>query len=984
LADKPEKYDKLFKTIQKKATPQVWSSGVSLAREKKIIKEAEDADSVSFIVLAGGRGKSLEVQLFPGDSEWQCDCPSVADVCEHVAAAIITLHSADKSGEEVPMHRAEIARLAYRFYDEDGVLAFERVRTQEGARDVPHMALLRERATGGAPTIMEATGDIDVDLAMGTWRRGKVPRVEMQKLLAALVKCGGDRVTYERQPVQVSLRAVMPQLLVEDAGRGFFARLVGDPDVERMFKNGAALAKGQIRPVDADAGIQQNERNMLERGRGFDGGDAQDLQHLIHRLESKILVKVTTKRLAQGEVEPPRLVLDNTNEDERLTVLATLVYGDPPVARVDRGALTLLDSNAPVPFRDEREENRLTNKLFSGLGLEIGRRAQFEGQDAVGFAQKLDAFQRGANKDLMSITGEAWENFTMQSGPLVGRVAIDAKGNMSLGFKSPDGDEADPQRVMKAWSRGWTVAPLPDGGFAPLPTKWLQQYGPMIANLLAAKGDKTELPAAAVGDVARLSEALGVPMPPRFEQLRALIGDFSKLPPAELPDDLKADLRPYQREGVAWLQFHGRAGIGALLADDMGLGKTLQALCALRGRTLVVAPTSVLLGWAKEAAKFRPNLKVSVYHGANRALDAKADVTLTTWSLLRMDADLLAAQPWETIVLDEAQMIKNPDSQVAKAAHRLKAGFRMCLSGTPIENRLNDLWSQMAFLEPGFLGGKASFEERYVGPIANGDAVRAQELRTRIRPFLMRRMKRDVAPDLPPRTELVERCELGPDERLLYDALRAAAQKEVQEEFAKGGSVLHALELLLRLRQAACHRGLVPGQDDVGTSAKVELLMELLDELVAEGHKVLVFSQWTSLLDRVEPHLTKAKMAFLRLDGSTVDRQAVVEGFQSDDGPPVLLLSLKAGGTGLTLTAADHVVLLDPWWNPAVEDQAADRAHRIGQDKPVFVHRLVASDTVEERILALQESKRKLAEAALGQGAGGGGLTRDDLMALLA
>jgi SNF2 family DNA or RNA helicase len=404
----------------------------------------------------------------------------------------------------------------------------------------------------------------------------------------------------------------------------------------------------------------------------------------------------------------------------------------------------------------------------------------------------------------------------------------------------------------------------------------------------------------------------------------------------------------------------------------------------MRGKTLVVAPTSVLLGWAKEAARFRPGLKVSVYHGPSRQLDASADLTLTTWALLRMDSELLAKVTWETIVLDEAQTIKNPESQVAKAAHRLKASFRMCLSGTPIENRLNDLWSQMAFLEPGFLGAKAAFEERYVGPISSGDALRAQELRSRIRPFLLRRMKRDVAPDLPPRTEMVERCELGPDERLLYDALRAAAQKEVQEDLAKGGSVLHALELLLRLRQAACHRGLVPGQVDAASSAKVELLMELLDELLAEGHKVLVFSQWTSLLDRVEPHLEKAKMGYLRLDGSTTDRQSVVDGFQSESGPPVLLLSLKAGGTGLTLTAADHVVLLDPWWNPAVEDQAADRAHRIGQDKPVFVHRLVAADTVEDRILALQESKRRLAEAALGQGAGGAGLTREDLMALLA
>ncbi len=976
-------YEKLFQAIRAKAPAPIWSAGVSLARDNKIVKESEESDSVTFIVLAGARGKSLEVQLFPVDLDWQCDCDSKSPVCEHTAAAIIALHSADTRGEVVPTYRPEVARLVYRLYEEDGVLAIDRMRVQEGMRDVPHIALLNERVMPGQPTIVQAPGDLEVDLALGTWRRGRVPRTDLPKLLTALAKSG--RTTFEGADVRVGKTPVVPQLVIEDAGRGFFAKLMPNADVERFFKNGAALVKGELRPVDDEAGIQQNERQQLKAGRGFDANSAAELLQLKQRFEKlKIPVVDTSKRLPRGEVEPPHLVLITETEDDGLTVMATLMYGKPPIARVDRGTLTLLDAKNAVPFRDEREEQRLANRLFSGLGLEIGRRAHYEGQDAVSFASKLEGFQRGANKDLMDIEGEAWEDFTLQGGMLNGRVALDGEGHMDLSFRTPDGDPADTEKVMKAWSRGWTVAPLPEGGFAPLPTKWLAQYGQFIANLLAATGDKDELPAAAVGDVVKLSEALGTPVPPRFDKLRGVIGDYSKLPPAKLPEDLKAELRPYQKEGVAWLQFHRDAGIGALLADDMGLGKTLQALCAVRGKTLVVAPTSVLLGWAKEAAKFRPGLKVAVYHGPSRALDSSADVTLTTWALLRLDVDVLSKIAWDTIVLDEAQTIKNPDSQVAKAAHRLKGAFRVCLSGTPVENRLDDLWSQMAFLEPGFLGARAAFEERYVTPITAGDALRAQELRQRIRPFLMRRMKREVAPDLPPRTELVERCELGAVERTLYDALRAAAQKEVQEELGRGGSVLHALELLLRLRQAACHRALVPGQGDVGTSAKIELLMELLDELVAEGHKVLVFSQWTSLLDLIEPHLDKAKVGFSRLDGSTADRQGVVDGFQSESGPPVLLLSLKAGGTGLTLTAADHVVLMDPWWNPAVEDQAADRAHRIGQDKPVFVHRLVAADTVEERILALQENKRKLAEAALGQGAGGAGLTREDLMALLA
>ena len=288
----------------------------------------------------------------------------------------------------------------------------------------------------------------------------------------------------------------------------------------------------------------------------------------------------------------------------------------------------------------------------------------------------------------------------------------------------------------------------------------------------------------------------------------------------------------------------------------------------------------------------------------------------------------------------------------------------------------------MHFLNRGLLGGRRDFQDRYAKPVAEGVDGVASRLRERIRPFVLRRLKQDVAPELPPRTDSILYCELSEPERQIYDAVRAATLQNVVAKFQEGGSVLAALEALLRLRQAACHPALVPGQT-AETSAKVERLRESLEMVVAEGHKALVFSQWTSLLDLIEPHLRKAAIAFTRLDGSTVDRAGVVAQFQDQDGPPVLLISLKAGGTGLNLTAADHVFLMDPWWNPAVEDQAADRAHRIGQDRPVLVYRLVAEETVEERILLLQDAKRGIADAALGDAARAASLTRDDLLALL-
>jgi len=463
--------------------------------------------------------------------------------------------------------------------------------------------------------------------------------------------------------------------------------------------------------------------------------------------------------------------------------------------------------------------------------------------------------------------------------------------------------------------------------------------------------------------------------------MRERIGRLGGIPAAELPADLTATLRGYQKAGIDWLCALREAGVGALLADDMGLGKTLQALCALRGHTLVVAPTSVLHNWADEIARFRPGLRYDVYHGPGRRLDPTRDVTLTTYAILRLDVDKLADHHWDTLILDEAQAIKNPDSKVTRAAYRLRGEFRMTLSGTPVENRLDELWSQFHFINRGLLGTRRDFEERYAKPIGAGDPEIALRLRERIRPFVLRRLKREVAPELPPRTDIVLHTTLTESERNTYDAIRATSLDSVVSQLSAGASVMQALEVLLRLRQAACHTALVPGQR-ADSSSKIELLLEFLDEVLAEGNKALVFSQWTSLLDLVQPHLDRNDISYTRLDGTTKDRAGVVASFQDPDGPPILLASLKAGGLGINLTAADHVFILDPWWNPAAEDQAADRAHRIGQNRPVMVYRLVAEDTVEERILALQERKRALSEAALGGATGA--LTREDLLSLLA
>jgi SNF2 family DNA or RNA helicase len=565
----------------------------------------------------------------------------------------------------------------------------------------------------------------------------------------------------------------------------------------------------------------------------------------------------------------------------------------------------------------------------------------------------------------------------------VGGATTSAAGGAG-GRGASSAGSARPEAVLRAWSAGESVVALDGGGFGNLPKGWLAQFGDRLTDLLSALDARGRVARHALPDLALLCEDLDQPPPPSLEGLRPLLEGFEGIPHAEIAPDLEKVLRPYQRQGIDWLVFLRRAGLGALLADDMGLGKTLQALCAIEGRTLVVAPTSVLHGWMREIDRFRPELSYSLYHGPGRQLDPEVDLTITSYALLRQDVEQLSAPTWDCVVLDEAQMIKNPESQIARAALRLEAKARFALTGTPVENRLDELWSQLHFLNRGLLGGRTQFRDRYSRPIEEGDRDVAARLRQRIRPFLLRRLKKEVAPDLPPLSEIVLDCELSTEERAVYDSVRAATVREVVERLRAGGNVMAALEALLRLRQAACHSRLVPGQEaSTASSTKLETLYARLEEAVADGHKALVFSQWTSLLDHVEPGLRERGISWLRLDGSTRNRGEVVDRFQSESGEPVMLLSLRAGGTGLNLTAADHVFLLDPWWNPAVEAQAADRVHRIGQERPVVVHRLIARNTVEEGILALHERKRALADAALEDADGSSRLSRDDLVELL-
>ena len=970
----PSAMEKVFEAVRGACSPAVWSRGIELVRADAVVGDRDEGDALVVRVITRGGMIARSVTLFVDDGEWECTCG--ATVCEHAAAAVIATKRAKEQGRELPRPQRPTGVISYRFARGPGGLALERGILVDGAFH-PFEATLAALSSGRvpAPRFTARQEDLAAELALGTHRRGPLPRAVVSKLLRALGPCGD--VALDGAPVRTSATPVGPRLAIDDQDDGFRLTLVDDPELTEAFANGIALCGDVLRPT-AEPKLTGRELSDFSRGRHFGASALNELlTEVLPSLRGRIPIDEHTTRLPGIEKIPPRIAIETRRDDLALHVLATLVYGDPPRARVDGGKLIHLAGT--VPLRDEPTEQRETRWLAARLGLAPGVPATFRGAEAVAFVAKLSAWHG-------DVTGSGRERFALAR-PLVPKVAVRDDGGVDVAFTteapgSRGPAHAESRSVLAAWQAGESLVPLDGGGFAPLPMDWLSRFGARVADLLAARDETGAISAALLPDVARLCDDLDLPLPAALSGLEALVGGFQGIESAALPADLAAALRPYQERGVAWLAFLRDARLGALLADDMGLGKTLQALCAIRGRTLVVAPTSVVHNWSDEMRRFRPALRACVYHGAKRALDPGADVTITSYALLRLDEALLSRDAWDTLVLDEAQSIKNPESQVAQAAFRMKAAWRVTLSGTPVENRLDELWSQMHFLNRGLLGGRRDFQDRYARPIAEGVAGSADRLRERIRPFVLRRLKQDVAPELPARTDSTLYCTLGEPERQVYDAVRAATLDEVVAKLREGGSVLAALEALLRLRQAACHPALVPGQT-AETSSKVERLRESLETVVAEGHKALVFSQWTAFLDLIEPHLHAASIAFVRLDGSTVDRAGVASRFQDENGPPVMLVSLKAGGTGLNLTAADHVFLMDPWWNPAVEDQAADRAHRIGQDRPVLVYRLVAEETVEERIQALKEAKRGVAAAALGGAERAAALTREDLLALL-
>ncbi len=571
--------------------------------------------------------------------------------------------------------------------------------------------------------------------------------------------------------------------------------------------------------------------------------------------------------------------------------------------------------------------------------------------------------------------------------------------SVKISYES-DGVGVDRDELERCLREGKKYVRLSDNSFAPLDADRVRMMIDREIELLQAGGKNGKIPLSHAGRVQDLlSQAADAQVAANTKQLFQKLASIDEIKAAKKPKGLKATLRPYQEQGLSWLSFIHEIGSGGVLADDMGLGKTIQTIALLLNlkaekktaplRVLIVAPTSVVTNWVREIERFSPTLTTALWHGAGRKDQMEelesANVVITSYALLRRDIDLLKKLRLDYAILDEAQNIKNPLSATAQAAKELGAERRLALTGTPIENRLSEIWSIFEFVSPGLLGPLPKFEEKFARPIDQGDSKAAARLRSVIHPFILRRTKNEVAKDLPPKLEVDKLIDLAPDQKAIYlqvlREVRATVMGEV-ERVGLGKSQLHILAGLTKLRQAACDPRLLglPREFSHEDSGKLMAIRELIDEVESGGHKVLVFSQFVSMLKLIREALDEDKIRYEYLDGSTMDRAERIDRFQTDPTISVFLISLKAGGSGLNLTAADTVIHFDPWWNPAVEDQASDRAHRIGQKKVVTVYRLVAAGTIEEKILQLKQKKKDLVASVLSEDMGGAkNLTRDDL-----
>jgi superfamily II DNA or RNA helicase len=789
----------------------------------------------------------------------------------------------------------------------------------------------------------------------------------------------------------ISSTAVRPELLVESRGNGGLsvkARL--PPGALLLWNATEAWLLRNNEFVRCGEALPPGSTRLLERPLILDGDRA------LHFLAFDLPRLREAFDVTAGKgLRLPEIATAIPLFELRLAGTVSSVTGELMCSYGDRAPIkALANAEDQFVFRDPQKADRVLLRNLEAENAAVTRLEQigFARTDAGGFVLhgQLNVVRFFATdyprlqRDWKVTLAAQVEKWTGEIERVTPKLEIVGSGEdwfeVRYSLTTPGGEvfsNADIQRLLRS---GQSQTRLKNGNLAVIDTAGLEDFEQVIRDCDPAQTQPglyriSRAHAAYVEETAR---ELGSAVADRRAALKKFITGRDAPPDAKTKlGPLAETLREYQLAGFEWLTRLAANNLGGILADEMGLGKTVQTLAFLRahqgqGPALVLCPTSLVTNWENEARKFTPELKTLVLEGTGRAARFKSianvDLVITSYALLRRDIDALRDIKFSTAVLDEAQHIKNPETQNAQAAFALRATHRFVLTGTPMENSVRDLWSIMQFALPGYLGNRNDFRERYELPIARGSAPDVQRrLSRRLRPFLLRRRKREVAKDLPEKIEQIVPCSLTSDQRAAYDALLREIQQGLGSVCPKvnaGAQRMKMLTGLLRLRQVCCDLRLV-GIDKGDNSAKLDLLDELLKEAIDGEHRVLVFSQFVSMLHLIRQRLEKLAIPFSYLDGSTKQRQEIVDRFQSDSAIPVFLISLKAGGVGLNLSAADTVIHFDPWWNPAVEAQATDRAHRIGQTRVVTAYKLITRDTVEEKILRLQEKKRAAIDAAI-------------------
>lgn len=718
-------------------------------------------------------------------------------------------------------------------------------------------------------------------------------------------------------------------------------------------------------------------------------------------------------RIPVPEIAPPRLSVTVTHDGLSAELRWGFAYAiDDSTARVPLGAGT-------EPFRDTRVERELVAQLAPpdvGLALtevdaagrtKVVPRVTVGGYQAAVLSQQLLPALEDLGVDV-HVIGTPPEYRLSESDPVVHVTLDDGPDRRSDWYDlavtvTIDGERVPFEQLFAALTAGETHLVLPSGTYLLIDRPELLRLRELIDEARQLTDRRSEQLRVNRYHAGLWDELVNLGTVDRqsasWQKAVGSLQQIGDLGRPEVPEGIDAQLRPYQQDGFAWLCFLADHGLGGILADDMGLGKTLQTLALMvrevergSGPYLVVAPTSVVANWEREAHRFAPGLKVAAitHSRARRGTELAeavegADLVVTSYALFRIENDAYTARSWAGLVLDEAQFVKNHQGKTYQCARRLDAPFKLAITGTPLENSLMDLWSMLSIVAPGLFPDPKRFVEHYQKPIEGGDPQRLALLQRRIRPLMRRRTKEEVASDLPTKTEQVLEVALSPRHARIYQTHLQRERQKVLGLLAEDadGNRFEVLRSLTKLRQLSLDPALVDEEhDDVG-SAKIDVLVEHLQEVTAEGHGALVFSQFTSFLSRVRARLDAAGITYSYLDGSTRDRQAAVDAFRAGE-TSVFLISLKAGGFGLNLVEADYVYVLDPWWNPASEAQAVDRAHRIGQVRPVMVYRLVSADTIEEKVMELKARKAALFDAVMDDGAAlSGALSSDDIRGLL-